>query len=290
MAISIAGLAAVLGCAVCYSAVDLLRKKLSQRARPTPILLYLSLGQVPFFALWLWWQPAGPSPAYWAPGIGSVLLNLLANLAFLEAVRVSPLSLTIPMLSLTPVFTTLLAIPMLGELPGGRVWLGVVLVVAGAFWLNMPKGASVSGFWHRLRGEPGMPLMAGVALLWSVAMPLDKIAMTSSGPAFHGLTLNAGVAAGTLGLLALRRRVGELASGRAMAGTYSLAILFSAVALALQLIAMSLIWVGLVETMKRSFGSFLAVGAGAMLFEETITRRMLAAIAVMAIGVAFLLI
>ena len=283
MVISIGGMLAVLGCAVAYSGVDLLRKKLSQRARPALILFYLSLGSVPFFLLWFLWQPTALQSGYWLPGMASVLLNILANLAFLEAVRVSPLSITIPLLSLTPVFTSLLAIPMLGEVPGNRSWFGIALVVLGVFFLNLPKGKRPSYFWSHLRGEPGVPLMIGVSVLWSLAMPLDKIAMTMSGPAFHGLALNAGVAIGTLSLLVVRRRTIELRSGREMLGGYVVAIVLSALALALQLIAISLVWVGLVETMKRSFGSFFAVAAGAAIFHEEITRRMLAAICLMAL-------
>ena len=123
-----------------------------------------------------------PGADYWLPGLGSTIINVAANLAFIEAVRRSPLSLTIPLLSLTPVFTTLLAIPLLGEIPETRQWLGIAAVVVGAFWLNLSRGSiSLRNAWEAFGREPGSRLMVAVALMWSLAMPLDKMAVGAAG-------------------------------------------------------------------------------------------------------------
>lgn len=286
-------LAAVLtiGCAFAFSLTDLLRKLVTQRARPLPLLTVMSAGMAPFFfAWWIWQGSAGPAPSYWLPGVTSAALNLVANLAFLEAVRIAPLSVTIPVLSLTPVFTTLLAIPMLGEVPSARQLGGVALVVAGVVWLHAAggRGASVANLWRSLWHERGSQLMALTALLWSVAMPLDKLALAAAGAPFHGLALNLGVAAGTLVVLASRGRTGELRRLGAHWPLLSLLVLVGGVALVLILLAITETWIGFIETMKRGLGSFLALVWGRLFFGEPIAGNKLVAVALIAAGVALI--
>ena len=282
-----------LGSAVAYSALDLVRKLLSTRARPTPLLFYMTAGAVPIFLVWVLSQEAYQvALGYWLPGGISVVLNIGANLAFLEAVRISPLSVTIPLLSLTPVFTALLAVPILGEYPTPLQMAGVVIVVVGAFRLGMVTGAEgpALGFWRALVHEKGCPLMALTALLWSLAMPLDKIAIAASSTPFHALALNAGVALGVLVVLAMQGRLGELTGLRREAGLLALSVVVSAVALALLLVAITQIWVGLVETLKRGVGSLLALFLGSVFFGERTTPQHLLAVVLMVTGVALILV
>ena len=177
-------LALLIGCGVAFSISDLYRKLLGSWVTPLPLLFALSAGMVPAFGVWFLIQgPEAPGSAYWVPGIGSSILNVASNLALLEAVRRSPLSVTIPLLSLTPVFTTILAVPILGEIPGARQWLGITAVVVGAFWMNLEPGSlSIRKAWKTFSTEPGSRLTVIVALLWSMAMPLDKIAVVNSSP------------------------------------------------------------------------------------------------------------
>lgn len=291
MTVSLLAAALAVGCAVAFSVADLLRKMLAERMRPLPLLVAMSAGMAPFFlGWWIWQGAAGPGPGYWLPGVGSALLNLAANLAFLEAVRIAPLSLTIPVLSLTPVFTTLLAIPLLGEVPSVRQLAGVVLVVAGVLWLNAGagEGATLGRLWRSLARERGSQLMAATALLWSLAMPLDKMALAVSGAPFHGLALNVGVALGALAVLAGRGRSGDLRRLGGRWGLLTLLVVVGVVALVLILLAISETWIGFIETMKRGLGSFMAVVWGRLFFAEAVTARKLVAVAVIAAGVALI--
>jgi drug/metabolite transporter (DMT)-like permease len=292
MTVSLLAAALAIGCALAFSVADLLRKMLAERMRPLPLLVAMSAGMAPFFLGWWVWQGGGggPGAAYWLPGLGSVVLNLAANLAFLEAVRIAPLSLTIPVLSLTPVFTTLLAVPLLGEVPSGRQLAGVVLVVAGVLWLNSGagEGAALGRLWRSLGRERGSQLMAATALLWSLAMPLDKMALAASGAPFHGLALNSGVALGALLVLAGRGRLADLGRLRGRWGVLILLIVVGAAALVLILLAISETWIGFIETMKRGLGSFMAVVWGRLFFAEAVTARKLVAVGVIAAGVALI--
>ncbi len=284
-------IALLIGCAVAFSISDLYRKLLGSWVTPMPLLFALSAGMVPAFGIWFLIQgPEAPESSYWVPGLGSTVLNIGSNLALLEAVRRSPLSVTIPMLSLTPVFTTILAVPILGEVPGARQWLGIATVVAGAFWINAEPGSlSIRKAWQTFSSEPGSRLAVIVALLWSLAMPLDKIAVTSSSPAFHGLVLSLGVAAGVVVLALARGSLHRFREIWIRPGLILAGLSVSVLAIALQLIAITMVWVGLVETIKRGIGSLLSQVWGLLVFDESLKPQRLVAVIVMAAGVALIL-
>ena len=281
----------VFGCAVAFSGADVVRKLLALSMRPVPLLFGLSAGMAPFFTLWYLLAGAGPPDgSYWIPGMASAGLNVAANLAFIEAVRRSPLSLTIPLLSLTPVFTAILAIPMLNEVPEPRQWFGIAAVVAGAFWLHAgPETATAAVVWKAFLREPGSRLMVGVALLWSLTMPLDKMAVQASSPSFHGLVLGLGVALALVALAALQGRLGEFRDLTNRPGLLLAGVLMTVGALALQLLSIRLVWVGFVETVKRGIGSLLALIWGRLIFSEPLAAGRFIAVALMGVGVALIL-
>src|SRR6266849_3381929 len=108
MSISLTALLLVVFSSLGWAGFDLLRKLLVREVAPVALLLMLTLGAVPLFAAWVWIDGvAAPASGYLAPALGSVVLNVVANLLFLHGMRIAPLSVAIPLLSLTPVFTTL---------------------------------------------------------------------------------------------------------------------------------------------------------------------------------------
>lgn len=295
-AVALGPLLLVVAASLAWAGLDTCRKALLSAVEPVPLLALLTLAMVPAFAVWYALEPSAPprallAPGYLAPAAGSLLLNLVANFAFMEAVRRSPLSLTIPLLSLTPVFAMLLAIPLLGERPGAGDAAGVLMVVAGALWLNWPARASRGGMplGRALRREPGVPLMAVTALFWSLTIPLDKLAVQRAGAALHGLVLTAAVGTGFLLLLAARGRLADLAHVRRVPAMFALGVTVSVLALGLQLLALGPVWVAWVETLKRGVGNLSAVVMGRLAFGEPITPRKIAAVLVIAAGVALLI-
>jgi drug/metabolite transporter (DMT)-like permease len=282
----------VTGVALAFSGLDVTRKLLAERVSPLPLMVWLSLGSLPIFLVWAAKEGEwGATSAYIVPGIASILLNIGANLAFLQAVRVSPLSLTIPYLSLTPVFATLLSIPLLGERPSALQLVGIVLVVAGAFWLQAPSGdrASLRAVWRALAEERGSLLMILTALFWSLASPLDKLAIGASNPLFHGVVLLSGIGVSGLVIMGVRSSLGEMRIQRPAYRLVVLSIVLTAVGLILNLFALQIVWVGFIETLKRALGATLALVWGRFLFNESITANKVVAVALMGVGVGLLL-
>lgn len=283
---TLVGLVLVVACSFAWSGLDLLRKLLVEKMAPLPLLFYMTAGMLPFFGAWAWIDGGGRiEPSYLWPAAASVVLNIVANLAFFEAVRVSPLSLTIPFLSFTPVFAALIAMPLLGEVPGPLQMAGILLVVGGAFLLTSGGGMRPGKVWRAFLEEKGSPLMMLVALLWGATITFDKLAVERSSWPLHAVVLSAGIGLATLGMLALRRRLGELAHARRVPWVLTAALLVGAVALALQLVAIQIVWVSLVETLKRGIGNTLAVILGRAVFAEPLTGVKVAAVLLMAVGV-----
>jgi len=292
VSVSLLAFAVIVACALLWAGFDLSRKSLVARVEPVPLLVLLTLGQAPLFAAWAvveGWP--GLAPGYWPPALGSLALNVVANLAFFYAFKVAPLSQTIPLLSLTPVFTALTAIPLLGEWPTGRQGLGIGLVVLGAFVLHLPRGGGFSwrSFFSGLLRERGAQLMLVVALCWSFTPPFDKLALQrASGPA-HGFVLCAGVAVALGGVLVARGKVGELVQVRRVVGLFAVALVVSTAALGVQFAAYELTGVALVETVKRGIGNVAALGVGRWVFGEVVGGAQVVAVVVMAMGVGLIL-
>lgn len=286
---SLVPLIAIIGASLALAGFDLSRKLLGRHLGPLPMVALLAAASVPLFAIpAILGDPVEIHPAYAYPALGSVLLNLGAHLAFLASVRLSPLSLTIPLLSLTPVFTAVAGLLLLGERPTTAGMGGIALVVLGTLWLHRPSKRPEAKRWIR---EPGVWLMTGAALLWAVSLPLDKMAVARSGPAFHGLVLTAGIATGALLLLAVRGELRELTEVRGAWGVFALALITSTLALGLQLVALQWQWVhvSLVETAKRGVGNLAAVLLGRSVFREPLSVAKVGAAVLMSVGVALLL-
>ena len=233
------------------------------------------LGQAPIFAALAWGSP-WPTVDYWLPGVACVLVNIVASVLFLLALRLSELSRTIPMLALTPVFAGVTAIPLLGELPSPLQWGGVRAIVGGAMLLNPPRTV-----------DRGVLAMLGVAALWALGPVLDKVCMQHAGLAMHAAVQMGGIGGGLLLWLAVRRRLGDLVEVRSAPGTYLVTLLVGFAALGLQLMALKLVLVSLVEGLKRAVGLASSVVVGRLAFGEPVTaRKVLGVLAMIAGSVA----
>ena len=293
--VSVLGIVLVVGATLCFSLFDLLRKKLTGRLSDAFLVMVLALGAVPLYAVWVAVQPPpGVTAAYVWPGLLSVACNLGANYGFLRSVRLAGLSAVIPLLSLTPVFTGLLGIPLLGELPGAREWLGIAMVVCGALALQLgERSGDRRRPWTLGAGAWWMIL---VAFLWATALPLDKLATEASNAAFHGLVMHLGVGLSVVVVVVQGYRKVPGRRGRVGPGVgvriwllLLTAVVIGALAQALQLLSLQHAWVGFVETVKRGIGSSLALVLGRLFFAEPLTVRKVLTVGVIVAGVAVML-
>lgn len=282
----------LIGTALAWASLDLSRKVLTDALRPMPMVVMLTAGQVAVLAAWLLFRGIPPiEPGYIWPAAGSIALNIVSNVMAVRALALSPLSLTMPYLALTPVFTTLMALLILGEMPKVPHVGGILLVLAGAVSLAMTesKAESFRALLSGLRHERGSWRMIVVALMWSTAGPLDKMATAHASAPLHGFVLASGVVLGLLAMLAFEKRLGELRGFHGHPLALIAGMVAGGVALLLQLKAMQLVYVNVVEGVKRVTSLAATAFFGWWLFHEDVTRERLLAIGLMALGVGFLM-
>ena len=234
------GLALTISASLGWAALDALRKALTAALTPTALTALLAAGQLPFFLAWWVLSSAPlPGPGYWAPGAIDLALNLASNVLFAWALMRSPLSLTIPMLSLTPVFAALGGSLFLAEQPDPVQSLGIVLVVAGAVGLQGGPRQLVGA----LQREPGVAAMGLVALAWAGVAVADKACLAHAAVPVHASVQLTGIALGLAAVLALRGRLAELGAVHEVRVSFLAALVIAACAAALPLLAFGLLGV-----------------------------------------------
>jgi drug/metabolite transporter (DMT)-like permease len=277
-----------------WAGLDATRKLLSTEVSAVALVAVLSAGQVPLYLAWWAAEPGTISSLdYLAPGLLEVAFNVAANLLFVRAVEISPLSVTIPFLSFTPVFATAIAVPTLGELPGPPQLIGIGAVVLGALILGsgqaMQQGRGPFGILRALVHERGALFMLIVAALWAGTIAIDKLVMDYASLPVHALIQNGGVGVVMLAYLLARGRLGELSAVKRRPVAFGATVLFAAGGFGLQLVSLQGLFVGVVETLKRGVGLIAALVVGRLAFDEPIDATKLAACLIMAGGTAALM-
>jgi drug/metabolite transporter (DMT)-like permease len=123
----------------------------------------------------------------------SLPLNITAFLIYMNAIRLSPLSLTVPYLAFTPAFMIATGNLLLGEMPDlwGIVGIGVTCI--GGYVLNMnPLDRRILAPLRAFAAEPGARQMLFVAFLFSFAAVLGKKGILHSSPLFFTFSFFSG--------------------------------------------------------------------------------------------------
>ena len=112
-------------------------------------------------------------------------LETLALILYMKALRISPLSLTIPFLAFTPAFMILTGVIILNEHLNLNGIAGILLIVIGSYTLYLPSLSSgLFGPFRAMIKEKGSILMLFVAFIYSITSVLGKLAILHSNPIF----------------------------------------------------------------------------------------------------------
>ncbi len=112
-------------------------------------------------------------------------LYTLSLFLYFKALRLSDLSITVPMIMYTPVFLLLTSPLMLGEQASKGGIVGVLLIVSGSYLMNISaRKVGILGPFKALLQEPGPRVMLSVAFIWSITSNIDKAGLQSSTPMF----------------------------------------------------------------------------------------------------------
>lgn len=278
------------GAAFCWAGLDAVRKSLARDLEAVALVVLLTLGPAPLFLAWAaidggWFV----STDYLGAGLGTLAFNTTAYVAFMRAMRLSDLSKTVPMLALTPVLTAGLGALILAEHPSGKEVAGIVLVVIGAVALHAGPGGGVASWLTGVIRDPGARLMLVTAACWSGASTIDKIALRHAAVPAHAMVQNGGMGLVLLLVLVSSRRTHDLAAVKPRLGTYAAAVLLAVGAMGFQLLAYRLLFVAVVETVKRALGVVAALALGRLLFGESLTWQKALSVATIVAGTFLIL-
>ena len=116
-------------------------------------------------------------------------LEIVTIILYIKALRVSPLSLTLPFLAITPVFLIFISYLLVGEKVSFRGGAGIFLIAAGSYTLNISeiKKGILEPF-RSIPREKGSVFMICVALIYCFTASLGKIAIEHSSPLYFVIT------------------------------------------------------------------------------------------------------
>jgi len=116
---------------------------------------------------------------------------VVTTVLYMKALKYSDLSISVPMLTFTPLFLLVTSPIILGEFPSLLGLLGIFLIVSGSYLLNIKefKQGYLAPFKALFR-ERGPKLMLIVAFLWSITSNYDKIGALNSSPLLWILAVN----------------------------------------------------------------------------------------------------
>ena len=267
---------------------DTLSKKSLERADEYTISWIRFLFSLPFLLLALLFiRIPQLDKTFWLSILMLLPLEISATVLYIKAIKVSPLSLTIPFLSFTPLFLILTSFLILGEKPSPAGIIGIILIVLGAYALNINSmNSSLRGLLEPLRAllkEKGSIYMIIVAFIYSITSSLGKLAIIHSGPVFFGVIYYIILALAFTPITLFKSRGNLRLRGNIL--DYGIIGFFIALMLIFHVSAIALTDVAYMISIKRTSLLFSVI-YGRLIFKEAGFRERILGSIMMILGVA----
>jgi drug/metabolite transporter (DMT)-like permease len=124
----------------------------------------------------------------------SFVINVVSFYLLAKAIEISPVSLVMPFVGLTPLFLTISGSIILNESITFIKFAGIIFIVIGGFVLQIPENIKnkKDNFFHRFINikEKGIRYVIIVAFLWSISASVEKIAVKASSPEIYGAAIH----------------------------------------------------------------------------------------------------
>ena len=123
---------------------------------------------------------------FWIAIFWRLIIDSIAFTFYIKGVQMAPLSLTVPMLSLTTLFSLATQFYIDQILPTPLGFVGVILVVCGIYLLHFDHDTKhlLSPF-QAVFKQKGVLLVTIAAILWSFVTALQKLGIDNSNPYFY---------------------------------------------------------------------------------------------------------
>ena len=251
------------------------------------VLVWIQYGfALPFLLLLLYF--AYPKhiiySVYWVAFINGIIL-LVSTYLMVKAIHNGDLSSSMPMLSFTPLFLVVNSYLFLGELPTLHGFIGIVLIVLGAFIINVKDFRN--GFTAPFRSlviNKGSLYCIIVAFMWSITANLFKIGILGSNPVYYSMLVYFVISVMMIPILGFKFRdsIRDIKSNFALLSILGIA---SAVMVVLSSYSMLNAIVPYVIAIKRSSVVFSIFFGYYMFKEKNIKPALIGAIIILAGGI-----
>ncbi len=270
---------------------DLSRKITLKKISPFTLLIIFSFVQLIIFSIWINFENYQINfVPYIFPGLLLIVISIISAFLFLKALSISELGLSIPLLSFSPLFSTILSSIILDENLQKLQYFGIGLIIFGTIILYS-RSFSIPDIFKSLTyivKNKGARYMILVSLIWSLTPILDKICFKYSSMNIHGFIQSFGI---LIVLVMINREsfFDDLQSIRDSFFIICITMLVGTIATIFQFFAISLTFVSIMESIKRSVGQVLSVIFGTIYFNEKITYQKILGVIILSLGVFVIL-
>ena len=221
---------------------------------------------------------------FWTALLIGGSLNVISFTLYIRAIQVADLSLTVPLVTLTPLFLLITSPLIVQENATLADAIGIFLIVIGSYVLNLRERRR--GYFAPLKAllrNQGSRYMLVVAFLWSITSNFDKVGVVNSSPLFWSTALYGFLA---MGMLPIALYKSHQKFNQILPNLKPLMLIgfFHAIAITFQMIAVTYTLVTQVIAIKRT-SALMSVLFGHWLFKETGLRERLTGAAIMVFGV-----
>jgi uncharacterized membrane protein len=221
---------------------------------------------------------------FWIALLVGGSLNVITTILYMKAIKYSDLSITVPMVTFTPLFLLMTSPLIVDEFPNFLGLIGVLLIVLGSFTLNIKqRHEGYFAPFKALLKEKGPKLMLLVAFIWSISSNFDKIGVQNSSPILWVIAVNIFITLVMLPIMLYKSQ----RSVQQISTSYKALLpigLFSALTLIFQMTAINLTLVAYVISIKRT-SAIMSVLFGYFIFKEKGIKERLIGTIIMIIGV-----
>ncbi|WP_439488985.1 EamA family transporter [Algoriphagus sp.] len=218
----------------------------------------------------------------------SSFIQLAVILLYMKAIKRAELSVTVPLVTLTPLFMLLSSPILIGQFPSFMGIGGILLIVIGTYLLNME--GSRSGFlapFKNLIYSQSSRYMLIVAFLWSITANIDKVGVEETSPIFWAFSKDLLILMYLVPIVFLKSKA-PLAQ---MKGRWLQLLgigMFRTTSVLTQMFAIQFILVAYVISIKRSSALLIILYAIIFLHERENLKLRLLAIGIISAGLALI--
>ncbi|MAF42804.1 MAG: hypothetical protein CMI54_01365 [Parcubacteria group bacterium] len=261
-------------------------KKALSKMSPALASIGFTLFSLPYFVFMLLWSGwAVTDFTFWWSTILAAVVNVGGFLLLMKALKIGNISQVIPFLSFTPLFLLVVSNLMLGEFPNSSGLLGVVIIVGGAYIVQLDKEGGFLGPFKSIMKSKATKLVLATAFLYSITSTLSKVAILNSNPmtfliVYQGL-------AGLILIPLMQKSEQKVEEFRSHIKPLALMGLLEALTLICQMIAVSTGLVSYIVSLKRT-SAIWSVVLGYFIFREKNIKLRLIGASLMIIGIVLI--